>query len=87
MSELSIKMKNMAKDGYKVGMVRHIAQSQKQREDKQPLLADIKSELEYLTLDSLAELYQHIKGLIKQQGVWPEAPACPRIDEQEVNGG
>ena len=84
MTEISNKMANIAKNGYKSGMVRHIAQDQN-RLVKQAIRLDITVAIEDLSAGTLAELYEHVKFLRRTEPrVPPEAPACPTIDEQEV---
>ena len=88
MSKVSNKMDDVAKGGYSpANMIRHIAQGQN-RLVKQAIRLDIAGVMEDFSTDMLTELYKHVKFLLlEEQAVSPEAPACPRIDEQEVDGG
>lgn len=74
MTELSNKMDSIAKNGYRVGMVRHILKGQQRIRDNdyEPLLANINGEMKHLTFDTLTELYQHVKALRMTQQIIPE---------------
>ncbi len=74
MTELGNKMNSIAKNGYRANMARHIAQGQKRVRDNdyEPLLQDINDEMKHLSLDTLTELYSHVKFLRKRDQILPE---------------
>ena len=57
----------------KTELVQHMAEGQKRVHDNdyEPLIADINDEIKHLTLDTLTELYKHVKFLRKRSQPLP----------------
>ncbi len=57
----------------KAELIQHMAEGQKRVHDNdyEPLIADINDEIKHLTLDTLTELYKHVKFLRKRHQPLP----------------
>ncbi len=88
MTDLSDKMDNIAKNGYRANMARRILKGQEDRMVKQAIILDIIGVMQDFSGDVLTELYKHVKFLRKRQQILPEASTHghPETSEGKSNG-